>query len=108
MIYLLITILALIILLAIQYFSFAKREKNLTEFWTNMLSSEKANSQNEKEMLLDRIMARNFEELKTEQSREKSEPMEEKPENLVPAEEMTDNDWRNVEGKEEEEKEILE
>lgn len=102
MIYLLITTLSLIILLAIQYFTFAKREKNLTEFWTDMLSSERANNQIEREKLLDRLMARNFEELKTEQTREKAEPMKEEPDDLIPIEEMDDHEWRNVEENKEE------
>jgi len=96
MIYLII-ILALIILLAVQHFIFAKREKNLTEFWSEMLDSETACYQTEREKLLDRLMARNFEELKTEEARGKPEETKAEEDNLIPVEDMEDSDWRNVE-----------
>jgi len=100
MTYFLIIILALIILLIIQLFYFAKREKNMIEFFNDMLDSEKAYYQTEREKLLDRLMARNFEELKNEQAKEKTEPTEEEPDDLIPLEEMGDQEWRNVEGEE--------
>jgi len=101
MIYFLIVTLALILLLAFQYFNFAKREKSLVKFWSGVRDNERAHYQNEREKLLDRLMARNFEELKIEQHREKTEPLKEEPENIIPAEDMTEHDWKDAEAKEE-------
>lgn len=97
MIHFLIIILALITLLMIQHFIFAKKEKNIFDYTNTMIQSERNYYQKEREKLLDRLMARNFEELKTEQVREKAEPMKDEPDDLVPIEEIGEHEWRNIE-----------
>lgn len=98
MIYFLIIILALILLLVFQNFNFAKREKNIFDYCNTIIESERNYCQKERDKMLDRLMARNFEELKTEQVREKAEPMKDEPDDLMPIEDMGDSEWRKVEG----------
>ena len=98
MIYFLIITLTLILLLGIQHFTFNKREKNIFNYCNTIIESERNYCQKERDKMLDRLMARNFEELKTEQVRGKAEPMKDEPDELMPIEDMGDSEWRNVEG----------